>query len=78
MIVEASYEFPLPTVPLYSLITLTLELNSSTFRTKSCSVDIPRTSLSLRVATSPLIEIKVTIPVLAVFPIAVAARKVDV
>ena len=70
--------YAVPTVLPYSLITLILELNSSMFKTNNCSDDIPTISSGWRTFTSPLIGMYVTIPVVAVFPIAEATLNVDV
>ena len=70
--------YAVPTVPPYSLITLTLELNSSILTTNNCSVDIPITSSGWRIFISPLIGIYVTIPVTEVLPIALATLNTDV
>ena len=50
-------------VPLIALRTLILEYCGSTFKTLTCSVPIPRTSLSLNLLKSPVIFKNVTIPV---------------
>ena len=70
--------YAVPTVPPYSLITRILELNSSTFTTYNCSVDMPMTSSDCKTEGSPLIEIKVTIPVVPVLPIPVDNLNIDV